>query len=206
MSKTRELDSLKRKVYLAYHRDGVLDLVAGSVVSGFGLYMLTENIAFLISCWLVMMFYMLLKQRITIPRFGYVGFESKERSLKMGWLAMGIGVVVVLGLFIGNFFVDIRPGNPEMQAMLKQYYMVPLSAFLFGIPSLLAAMILGLKRYYLYFGLLVVLPALAAWLGIMEYIPILTSGLVMLVTGLGLLVSFLRKYPLTEEAETNVEG
>ncbi len=41
MSTTKEFDTLKRKVYLAYHQDGILDLVAGSVVLGFGTFMLT---------------------------------------------------------------------------------------------------------------------------------------------------------------------
>ena len=44
---TQDFGPLKRKIYLAYHQDGILDLVAGSVVVGFGTFMLTDNIAFL---------------------------------------------------------------------------------------------------------------------------------------------------------------
>jgi len=66
---TQDFGPLKRKVYLAYHQDGILDLAAGSVVAGFGLNMLTDNIVFLMFGWLAMMLYFLVKQRVTVPRF-----------------------------------------------------------------------------------------------------------------------------------------
>ena len=52
MSTTKDFNSLKQKVFLAYHQDGIIDLVAGTVVFGFGLNMLTGNIAFLMVGWL----------------------------------------------------------------------------------------------------------------------------------------------------------
>jgi len=81
MSTTKEFDTLKRKVYLAYHQDGILDLVAGSVVLGFGTFMLTDNIAFLMAGWFVMTMYVFLKNRITIPRFGYVRIDSQKKPV-----------------------------------------------------------------------------------------------------------------------------
>jgi hypothetical protein len=82
--KPEELVRLKRKVYFAYHQDGILDLVAGSVVLGFGADMLTGNIFFLMAGWLMIMLYMIIKQRVTIPRFGYVRFDSEKVTLAPG--------------------------------------------------------------------------------------------------------------------------
>ena len=198
---TNDFGPLKRKVYLAYHQDGILDLVAGSVVLGFGLNMLTDNIVFLMIGWLAMMLYVLIKQRITVPRFGYVRFESEKKTVKKAWLSVGIGVLVLLLFFGLGFFVNQEPASPEMEAFIRRYHMVPLSTMLFGLPALVAAFFLGLKRFYLYALLAAGLPLVGALLNIETYIPIVTTGLVVLAFGAILLLNFLKKYPLSTESE-----
>ena len=198
---TQDFSPLKRKVFLSYHQDGILDLVAGSVVLGFGLNMLTDNIVFLMFGWLAMMLYVLIKQRITVPRFGYVRFESEKKTVKKAWLSVGIGVLVLLLFFGLGFFVNQEPASPEMEAFIRRYHMVPLSTMLFGLPALVAAFFLGLKRFYLYALLAAGLPLLGALLNIETYIPIVTIGLVVLAFGAILMVNFLKKYPLNAEGE-----
>jgi len=206
MSTTKEFNSLKQKVFLAYHQDGVLDLAAGTVVLGFGLDMLTGNIVFLMLGWLAMMLYFIIKQRITVPRFGYVRFESKEKIAAKGMVSVGVGVLVLFLFVALRFFIDRQPTSPEMEAWMQRYHMVPLSAMLFGLPALVAALYLGLKRFYLYALLAVGLPALGAWINIDTYIPIVSTGLVILTFGVVLLTAFLTKYPLSEEAGNDVSG
>ena len=206
MSTKKDFNSLKQKVFLAYHQDGILDLVAGTVIFGFGLNMLTGNIVFLMVGWLAMMMYMLVKQRITVPRFGYVRFESTNKTAAKGMVSVGIGVLVLFFFVALKFFIDRQPSSPDMQAWIQRYHMVPLSGMLFGMPALAAAIFLGLKRFYLYALLAVGLPALGAWVEIETYIPIVTTGLVMLAIGTVLLANFLKKYPLNGEAGDNVSG
>jgi len=206
MSTTKEFNSLKQKVFLAYHQDGVLDLVAGSVVLGFGLNMLTDNIVFLMVGWMSMMLYFIIKQRITVPRFGYVRFESKENTTAKGMVSVGIGVLVLFLFVALKFFVDRQPASPEMAAWMQRYHMVPLSGMLFGLPALVAALYLGLKRFYLYALLAVGLPALGAWINVDTYIPITSTGLIILAFGVVLLSAFLKKYPLGEETGNDVSG
>ena len=85
--------------------------------------------------------------------------------------------------------------------MIRRYHMVPLSAMLFGLPALVAAFFLGLKRFYLYALLAIGLPLLGALSNIETYIPIVTTGAVILAFGAVLLVTFLQKYPLNAEGE-----
>ena len=206
MSTTKEFNSLKQKVFLAYHQDGILDLAAGTVVFGFGLNMLTGNIVFLMVGWMAMMLYFIVKQRITVPRFGYVRFESKEKTTAKGMVSVGIGVLVLFFFVALKFFLDRQPSSPEMEAWMQRYHMVPLSGMLFGLPALVAALYLGLKRFYLYALLAVGLPALGAWVNIETYIPIASTGLIILTFGIVLLAAFLKKYPLGEEIGNDVNG
>jgi len=206
MRSKNNFTTLKQKVFLAYHQDGILDLVVGSVILGFGLNMLTGNIFFLMAGWFMMMFYFILKQRVTVPRFGYVRLESEENTYAKGMVSMGIGVLVLFLIFALKFFVDRQPAAPEMQAWTQRYHMVPLSGMLFGLPTLVAALYFGLKRFYLYALLAVGLPALGAWIDVETYIPIVATGLVILAFGAVLLAAFLKKYPLNDEAGNNALG
>ena len=193
MSTTKDFDTLKRKVYLAYHQDGILDLTAAVVLLGFGTFMLTGSVVFLTTGVIFATLYTLMKNRITVPRFGYVRFESQEKTAAKYWLLLGFGLLVLLAFLAGSIFQSNTP--TELQALKQQYHMVPLSGMLFGLPALAAAVFLGLKRFYLYALLTVALPALGGWLDIETYIPILAVGFAMLVVGIGLLSSFLKKYP-----------
>ena len=206
MSATKDFDAIKRKVYLAYHQDGILDLVAGSVLLGFGIDMLADNVVFLMFGWLAMLMYIPLKQRVTVPRFGYVRFVSEKKSRSQSLFLLGLGVLVVFAIFAGNIFLSNRPTSPEMQAWVQRYHMVPLSGMLFGLPTLVVAAFLGLKRFYLYAFLAVALPALGAWMNSETYIPIVAIGLVMLIIGLSLLSVFVKNHPSNGEAGSNVNG
>jgi len=199
--KPQDFGQLKRKIYLAYHQDGIIDLVAGSVVFGFGTFMLTENIVFMIFGWFVMMMYVFLKNRITVPRFGYVRIDSEKKTLIRSWLSVGIGVLVLLLFFLLPIFLRRGPTSPEMEAWLRRYHMVPLSIMLFALPALAAAVFLGLKRFYLYALLAAGLPLVGAMLNIETYLPILITGAVILAFGAVLLVKFLKTYSLNMESE-----
>jgi hypothetical protein len=199
MSTTKEFDGLRRKVYLTYHKDGILDLIAGSIMLGFGTFMMTDNIAFLMAGWFAMMLYVVLKNRITVPRFGFVRFESEKQSFRKGLISVSIGVLVVFFLFALNFVTSRQPTSPEVQDWIQRYHMVPLSTALFGLPALIGGMLLGQRRFYLYALLASGLPLLGAWLNIETYIPIQTTGLIILVFGIILLSSFLKRYPINGE-------
>lgn len=206
MSTTNEFDDLKHKIYLAYHQDGILDLTVATVLLGFSAFMATKSVVFLSVGVIFAAQYALMKRLITIPRFGYVQFISEKRNLAQQYFLLGLGILVLLAIFVGKSYVSNLGDTPEMQAMMQRYHMVPLSAMLFGLPTLVAAIFLGLKRFYLYALLAIVLPALGAWMNLETFIPILATGLVALAYGLGMLSNFLKKYPVNNQGCGDVNG
>jgi hypothetical protein len=196
----KDFNQLQHKVYLSYHQDGILDLVAATMLLGFSAFMATKNVVFLVVGVLFAAQYVLMKQWITIPRFGFVRFVPEKKALLQNWVLLGIGVLVLLLVFAANIFLQSNPASPDLRAWSQRYHMVPLSAMLFALPALAAAVFLGLKRYYLYALLALTLPALGAWLEIETFIPIMSTGLLMLAVGIWLLVTFLKKYPISGKA------
>jgi uncharacterized membrane protein len=199
---TQYFAPLKRRIYLAYHQDGILDLIAGLVVLGFGTYIMTNNFIFLMASDFVMLMYYLLKKRITVPRFGYVRIDSEEKARVRNWTAVGFGVLFLLLFSSLNILLRRGPASSgEIEAWIRSYHLIPLSAMLFGLPALVAAIFLGPMRFYLYAFLAVGLPAAGAWLNIPTYIPIMIMGVIVLAFGVVLLFNFLKKYPLNAEGE-----
>ena len=196
---SKDFSALKQKAFTAYHQDGILDLVYAVVLLGFGTFMLTDNVVFLGLGTIIAALYIPMKQQLTVPRFGFVRFESEQKSLTKAWILMGIGVLVLLIVFIARYFVGDTSSSPEMQALTQQYHMVPLTGLLFGIPALAAFLYFKLPRFLLYGILTVVLPALGGWLNIETFIPVLVLGGLVLVISFIMMFRFRKRYPISKE-------
>lgn len=196
---SKDFSALKQKAFTAYHQDGILDLVYAVVLLGFGTFMLTNNVVFLALGAIIAALYIPIKQQLTVPRFGFVRFESEKKSLTKAWILMGIGVLVLLIVFIARYFVGDSSASPDMQALTQQYHMVPLAGLLFGIPALFAFLYFKLPRFLIYGILTVALPALGGWMNIETYIPILSLGGLVLLISFIMMIRFRKRYPIIKE-------
>ena len=113
---TKEINTLKQRAFTAYHQDGILDLALAAILLGFGTFMLTESVVFLAIGPIIATLYIPLKQKVTVPRFGYVRFESQNKSLAKAWILLGVGVLVLLVFFFARYFIGDTPSSPALQA------------------------------------------------------------------------------------------
>ncbi len=211
MNKQTSLREVEKKTYMSYHQDGLIDIFIGVYVMLFGvsisLITLTD-----FSTWFIIPaifpaimipIWISAKKRITMPRIGYVNLGSRGANKLM---ALFIGLMVVgLGVFMVVTFASRSQG----WALTLRNLIISNSMIIIGIGatiiSSLFAYTMGLKRLYAY-GLLTLVLVLPGYLIAIPFgYSLLTIGLVIFVNGFVLLIQFIRKHPLPQGEEVNVE-
>lgn len=199
MSQTVDFEALKRKIYLSYHQDGILDLAVGLSILGFGINMSTESSAYIILSWIGIMMYAPLKSAITIPRMGYVQFDSASKQRTKLLLMLGMGLMT-LSLFLGLYvFFQSDNFSAEFESWFRQYYLLVLAAF----PAVLLAVAgiwLGVYRFLLHAVLMMVIIFAGIQLGVAEPTFVMVLGGIITLIGLALLARFIHKYPVQKES------
>jgi hypothetical protein len=195
-----DFETLKRKLYFSYHRDGILDLVVGLTMLGFGINMNTESSAFIVLSWIGLILYGPLKSTITIPRMGYVQFDDARtrRSQLLALLGIGIGTLI---LFV-SFSLIMRGDNvsAEFDTWFREYYLLILG----GIPAValaITAVQTGVYRLLGHSLLILVVIFAGIRLNISESFYVMGLGGVISLIGLWLLIRFMRQYPVQKEGD-----
>lgn len=201
LSTGEDLQALQRKVYLEYHQDGLVDCLLGLGMCGFGLMLLTDVVVFNLLAWIPLALYVPIKNAVTVPRFGYVRFDSR-RSLRWGLIALAAGGLMLV-LVLGFAFIQRSGSLPgEWQAFLETYHMLIVSGLL-AVPLTLASAVTGLRRLLGYAAVLMLLTLLGIRFGIHPGLYFIALGLGVLGIGLVLLVRFLRRYPVRNSEAVN---
>jgi hypothetical protein len=198
MSQEQDFKKLQQRTYQSYHQDGLIDIIIGLAIIGYGLMLAFDSSVFIFMGWMPIIFYMPLKNRLTVPRIGYVKFTSS--NTKIGIAAAIVLLVILLGIFI---FLVAGPNNisPQLSTWLSQYYLLLLG----GISALCfagAALLTRITRFYIYALLILFTFSAGTWLGIQPPIIVIATGALIEVVGVWLLVRFLRNYPIEAAHES----
>jgi hypothetical protein len=198
MSENDKFKDLANRAYISYHQDGIIDILLGAGIVGFGLQMLFDSPALIVLSWMPFLLYMPMKTHITEPRFGYVRFtsEQEERTRYTRLLLFGLlAFVMVLALVAVLAYVRV---SPEVRSLFAGRAMLLLGGFA-ALIMVAAGAVTGLKRFYIYAALTLLFNVAGAFLPIHEGLTTVLLGLVILASGIRLLLLFLRAYPLTDE-------
>lgn len=194
MNTPNDLKQLQQRVYWSYHQDGLVDILFGLGVIGFGLMLLTGVVIYDILAWVPLAFYVPIKRAVTIPRYGYVEIQS-GRTRRWAVISVLVGAAalfLVLGLtsLIRN---DRLPAG--WQAWLSSYDMLIIGALL-SIPLTLISALTGLRRMLGYVGLVFAVILGGIMLGIQPGLYMITLGAIILLIGAVYLGRFLSRYPI----------
>jgi hypothetical protein len=153
----------------------------------FGLIIPGALIAVILPIW------MAAKRQITLPRIGYVNFgirgANKITAIFIGMMVVGLGAFFVFTLISAQSearqWLDLIFQN----GMLLVGFGSLAVCFLFGYS-------MGLKRLYAYGLLAAVSLVIGHFLGIFFAYILFALGITVIVTGVAVLINFVRKYPL----------
>ena len=211
MSEQINLGGLEKRAWRSAFQDGIWDIYLGWLFLGLAIAPFGDTLGLpgdvgsmiLILCWntIAVLFLVLGKKFITIPRIGFVKFGAKRKKMKKRLLAFLIFnmILAFLLLFanISGFFNSLNIGG------LTEPLVVGL--LLITVPLSILAYFLEFHRLYIYailFGLgffnsELLYPLVGSPLDLF-----LSQGLVGIAVfsiGLVYLVQFLRKYPLSQK-------
>ncbi len=179
--------ALKKKAYLSFHKDGIIDILIGWDLAVIGVSLYLHNLSPLTAIISLgpLFFYGLLKFKITLPRLGHAQFRTR-RTFSV-WLAGAVGGVFLLAALIYGFFINSPSrfvGSIALALLGIAFAMVLLSGF----NRIFAYAILIPLYFIVGFGLRFLSPEM-----------IIATGGILMVLGIWMLVKFLRTHPIQVE-------
>jgi len=187
------LKQLKHRAYMAYHQDGIIDVLIGVAILGFGLWINLDQPIFAFLYLFSFGVYIRLKNAITVPRFGYVRFQEGKRETR---LAVGIGIgLTLLALVVGILFL-LGPDRVGLApyTFLRKFHVYVMSSIgaiimvIFGLWS-------GIRRLIAYALFLTVALVITYIQELDRSVPLLLTGSFLMLIGLLLMTRFIRGNP-----------
>ncbi len=193
------LKEIQQRVYMSLFRDGLWDIFLGLFILGWGLAILTEAAYLPAICFTGLYFVIWgIKKRLTYPRIGYARFSAtSRRRVTTRFVILGT-VVLLLGVMAAVLW-----GIGRRPQWLADYFPLIFNGMLAAIVCFVAYWA-RVNRFYAYAALIFLGGVFHLWLGTRWEFGFIGAGGIIVLIGLGILVSFLRKYPrAVEEAHDN---
>ena len=190
---TGKSKNLRQKLLMAYHNDGILDLVVGITVLLLAVVMAFESVAFIGLIGIPLVFYIPIKERISLSHIGIIRFDPEDLTRKrlIYFVLLGLGTLIAFFLF--------RTGTSSGLVELFRNNMVLIFALILGGTLFAAGTILNNVRFSTYALFSVGLVLGAYFTGLRVWVPVALVGLVMEASGIYKLVNFMREHPLQVE-------
>jgi hypothetical protein len=213
MAEENQFKKLESKTYLSHHQDGLLDLLIGQIMLGFGLGMASGWFGGLaILGFLPIALYVPLKNRITIPRLGYVEFipkPSREVLLKIVYPLFFCTCMVVF-LLIAGVPEGVTPvaevWTPSEAWPAVRMWLQGKESLLFGLAMFIVFAVVGIateiRRMFAYALLSLIIMVGGQLLNLRTFIPSFVLAGIAYAVGIIMLIQFIRRFPIVLEEET----
>ena len=201
MSQNTHLKEIERKANL-YHGDGLLDIAIGLGILILTVAMILDQTAFT-GVWIVLLLPALrsVKKSLTVPRLRYTDFRpAPNAQWKVKLVIVTVAGVVALLFTLGLVVFTRNETIPALTAWIREYGLVVVGVLLAGLLSLIA-WATGAKRVYTYAALAVIAFASGHWFNLEFTVYLTVLGTVILLSGIVVLVRFLRKYPILKDRQ-----
>jgi hypothetical protein len=189
-----DLDDLEERTYRTTQDDGLIDLLAGLGLLGFGLGVLFElPMLTILAPALLASMWKPLRDRISTRHIGYVRFSEPRRKKER----RGLWTVqwALVGAFVAGLvlWLAIERGGPAFRESAGSYGLAPF--------ALVVALVLGVAglafriRWFYGYAALAALAAALVPLGVPGEHGLTVVAGVITLAGLAKLIRFMRRYP-----------
>ena len=191
MSQASDFKALTRRAYLAYHQDGIIDLMIGWMAFSFGVCLALKAPFNALLAWLPLLAYIPIKNALTVPRLGYGQFEQESEQIGRKRLDAILAVLLsVLILAIAGLVLAVPN---EMAALGEDGILI--YAAMVTLLLLIAGLLSGIRRLIAYGLLCILLATACALASLPDTLMFIALGLVIMFVGVILLARFLHKFP-----------
>ena len=191
MSQASDFKALTRRAYLAYHQDGIIDLMIGWMAFSFGVCLALKAPFNALLAWLPLLAYIPIKNALTVPRLGYGQFEQESEQIGRKRLDAILAVLLsVLILAIAGLVLAVPN---EMAALGEDGILI--YAAMVTLLLLIAGLLSGIRRLIAYGLLCILLATACALASLPDTLMFIALGLVIMFVGVILLAHFLHKFP-----------
>jgi hypothetical protein len=197
MADDRELQDLEREAYQDSYADGIIDLFVGVSLLWIGVaWIWLPDLAGLAGILPAIFVVPVLegRKRFLEPRVGYVKWGATRRRWEqrnlVALLVVGVGFLL-LGI-AAYLLVSRSSADSDVASLL----MPGLIALLLALLAIGLAFLMGTWRMLAYAGVLAVGGIVTAWADANPGWPLLAAGIVITVTGIAMLVRFIRDNPV----------
>jgi len=193
MAEKINLKEIERKAYTSYHQDGLIDVFAGFLILSFGLWLILDMAWMSWILWFVAVSaYAAAKRVFTIPRIGFVKFAPHRAKALLTIALMGFSLSALLGAVA---FMQVAGGSrPLWLVFAAENHMLVI-----GVSVAASFCVVGytfrIRRMYAYALLTLVMFVIGQFLYYPLHYYLILVGSLILLTGLTLLIRFVRRYP-----------
>lgn len=194
----RHPSSTKAEAMSAFHQDGILEIVFGAIMLNMGFDILSGSPGASLFTYIPILLMSSMKTQITITRIGYEPFNGDLAKVRKWNMYYAIGMVVILlvlsTLILGDT-LNVVDANP---LPFGQHPLTLLEGAVLAIACLAGALLIPLKRLYLYGALALLMGAI----GLFFFPPQILAfafALVILANGARLMIHFSKAYPLPDK-------
>jgi hypothetical protein len=200
MDERTDIKTVRRRAYLAATEDGLIDIGLGSVFLLFGLVHAIGRPQLGGFCGMPALFIAPLKRFVAAPRVG----TARLKRTRGIWILKSVLILFMLAV-IGYVVVASRLHSISIDAWTRRYF-APAFGLSLALFPLAGAIALGVRRFYGYAALIF---TGFSWLSFQRgslTAVFLAIGAVVTVTGITVLVRFLREHPVPSHAAGNGGG
>ena len=200
MNATAELKALEERAYKQTWNDGILDLIIGIGLVMLGLLFRTDlaGLAGMFVAVLLMPFWAVGKQLITVPRLGYAEFSEDRKATERGWqrhlLVLG---VMTLALAVGLYVATTTGRLGDELGEIRLGYLLFGGLIALGLGA--AGFIAGLPRLTAYAAVVLAATGIGYVTGLELEDYVLAAGIVILAVGVVVFARFIRRHPRRDE-------